>query len=85
MRATRRGTPRLVLSLPGKIAALAHGIAPNPIIHLMGWTDRILPRADGRPHPAAPPKGEESYTRLSRLLLRPFIRRAGARWNQPAA
>lgn len=82
VRATRLGTPRIVLSLRGKMAALMHGVAPNQVIQLMSWTDRLLPR------PAAGStgirKGEESYNRWSRLL-RPLIRRAGARWNQPAA
>lgn len=85
VRAARRGTPRVVLSPRGKIAALAHGVAPNFVIHLMSWTDRLLPRAQPTTAASAPQSGEASYTRWSRLLLRPLIRRAGARWNQPAA
>jgi short-subunit dehydrogenase len=85
VRATRRGTPRVVLSLRGKLAALAHGAAPNQVIQLMSVADRLLPRPTPGSRPSGLQKGEESYNRWSRLLLRPLIRRAGARWNQPAA
>lgn len=84
VRAVRRGTPRVVLSLRGKLAAMAHGVAPNQVIQMMSWADRMLPHPAQGSGVAAPQTGKESYNRWSRLL-RPLIRRAGTRWNQPAA
>jgi short-subunit dehydrogenase len=45
--ACRYGDAEVVLSLPGKMAALVHGIAPGLVSDLSGWANRLLPRAGG--------------------------------------
>ncbi|MGH9540971.1 MAG: SDR family NAD(P)-dependent oxidoreductase [Terriglobales bacterium] len=81
--ACRRGQARLVLGLPGKVAALLHGVAPGLATDLMAQVNRLLPAARPQPEPAR--SGGESYGRVAAKLLRPRIRRDQARYNQPAA
>jgi short-subunit dehydrogenase len=45
--ACRYGDAEVILSLPGKMAALAHGIAPGLVADINGWVNRLLPRAGG--------------------------------------
>jgi short-subunit dehydrogenase len=45
--ACRYGDAEVVLSLPGKLAALAHGIAPGLMSDINGWMNRLLPRPGG--------------------------------------
>lgn len=46
--ACQRGDAEVVLSLPGKLAAIAAAIAPNLVQDLLGVVARILPSANGR-------------------------------------
>ena len=81
--ACRRGRAVLVLGLPGKAAALLHGIAPGLTTDLMAQANRWLPKpaAEGERARA----GAESYNRITERLVRPRVRRDKARYNQPAA
>lgn len=81
VRAVRRGEARLVLALPGKLAALGHGIAPGATLAAMAWAGRWLP--NGSPQGNAAQPGRASYNRLTAALLAPRIRRDQARYNQP--
>lgn len=45
--ACRRGSAELVLSVPAKVAAAMHGLAPGAFADLMGIANRLLPRAGG--------------------------------------
>ena len=45
--ACRYGEAEVVLSLPGKLAALAHGVAPGLVADIAGWANRLLPEAGG--------------------------------------
>jgi short-subunit dehydrogenase len=47
LNACRYGDAEVVLSLPGKLAALAHGIAPGLVSDINGWVNRLLPRPGG--------------------------------------
>lgn len=47
LNACRYGEAEVVLSLPGKLAALAHGIAPGLVSDINGWVNRLLPREGG--------------------------------------
>lgn len=81
--ATRRGEARVVLGLPGKLAALLHGVAPGLTANLMAQANRLLPRPDAAGQ--EPRAGRDSYNRLTERLLRPRIRRDKAKYNQGAA
>lgn len=80
--ASQRGRAHLVLALPGKLAALAHGIAPGAVMRMMSWSNRLLPDSAAE---SAGSSGAEAYNSWTRKLLRPWIRHAGQRWNQSAA
>lgn len=43
----RRGEPRLVLSLPAKLGAFAHGVAPSLTARALSMVARMLPTPDG--------------------------------------
>lgn len=45
--ACRHGDAEVVLSLPGKLAALVHGIAPGLVADMSGWVNRFLPGPGG--------------------------------------
>ncbi len=47
LNACRYGKAEVVLSLPGKLAALAHGIAPGLVSDINGWVNRVLPGPGG--------------------------------------
>jgi NAD(P)-dependent dehydrogenase (short-subunit alcohol dehydrogenase family) len=78
--ACRRGEAQVVLSIPGKLVALAHGIAPGAVIDALAAVNRILPEPTGDGHVAK--KGAESYSGATQFL-RPSIRATGRRNNQP--
>jgi NAD(P)-dependent dehydrogenase (short-subunit alcohol dehydrogenase family) len=83
VQAARLGEARVVLAIPGKLAAFAHGIAPAMVNNMMGIINRLLPE------PAAMDgtcrSGAASYNAWTERLLRPFVQRAGERYNQPSA
>jgi NAD(P)-dependent dehydrogenase (short-subunit alcohol dehydrogenase family) len=45
--ACRHGDAEVVLSLPGKLAALANGIAPGLVSDINAWVNRLLPPEGG--------------------------------------
>ena len=47
VRACRDGEADVVLSLPARLAALAHGLVSGPVTDLMGLVSRLLPDAGG--------------------------------------
>jgi NAD(P)-dependent dehydrogenase (short-subunit alcohol dehydrogenase family) len=47
LNACRYGQAEMVLSLPGKLAALVHGIAPGLVTDINGWVNRLLPGPGG--------------------------------------
>ncbi|HZV06562.1 MAG TPA: SDR family oxidoreductase [Gemmataceae bacterium] len=47
LNACRYGQAEVVLSLPGKLAALVHGIAPGLVSNINGWVNRFLPGPGG--------------------------------------
>lgn len=78
--ACRRGEALAVLALPGKLAALAHGIAPSTVNAAMGLAAQLLPASpvDGTDTHS----GADSYNDFTTKVVRPMIRRAGAPLNQ---
>lgn len=79
--AAQRGEAQVVLALPGKLAAWAHGVAPSTVAAAMGLAARVLP--------AAPPEatdrermGSESYNATTARRLQPIVRRQGRNFNQ---
>jgi len=47
LNACRYGKAEVVLSLPGKLAALVNGIAPGLVSDINGWVNRALPEPGG--------------------------------------
>lgn len=65
--ACRHGDAELILSLPGKLAALAHGIAPGLVSDINGLVNRFLPDSGGIGTQAAFGWQSESKIAPSRL------------------
>ena len=80
-RVCERGTAQTTLSLPGKVAAAAHGMAPSAIVALMAQADRLLPTDQGA-DAGEPRRGRDSYNRWTRRVIQPLIRQDGSRLNQ---
>ena len=80
VRACRQGQAEVVLWLPAKLAALAHGVAPSAVTAVMGMAAGLLPEAVAGG--TAPRRGAESYNRWGRRLIRPLVQSAGAGLNQ---
>lgn len=83
VRALRHGEGRVVLALPGKLAALAHGATPGATLALLALAARWLPNAT--PNGQTAHAGHESYNRLTAAVVRPRIQRDKKHYNQPAA
>lgn len=83
VRALRRGEAHVVLALPGKLAALAHGATPGVTLALLALAARWLP--NGSPDGQVGRAGHESYNRLTAAVVRPRIQRDKRHYNQPAA
>jgi short-subunit dehydrogenase len=66
--AMQRGATDLVLGLPAKVAALAHGVAPGATASALALVNRLLPAADGADRSATP--GD----RVDREVRRPVFR-----------
>jgi short-subunit dehydrogenase len=77
------GEAERVLSLPAKLAALAHGLSPGFTTELLGLVNRCLPSAAGADG-GVRLKGEESESALSPSWLTRLGDRAAARNNQIA-
>lgn len=80
--ACRRGTAQIVLSLPFKIAARVHGLAPGMTADLLGLVNRVLPEPGGIGNRRAP--GRESSSPLSPSWLTTLNEQAARRNNQVA-
>jgi NAD(P)-dependent dehydrogenase (short-subunit alcohol dehydrogenase family) len=84
VRACRRGDPQVTLWLPGKLAALAQGIAPSTTTALAGMMARALPKSpSATPQPAR--AGRASYSPATARVLAPLVRLAGEDLNQNVA
>ncbi|GEL17320.1 SDR family NAD(P)-dependent oxidoreductase [Pseudonocardia asaccharolytica] len=46
VRATLRGRPEIVLTVPAALAARLHGLAPSTMLRLLGAIDRLLPTGE---------------------------------------
>ncbi len=69
--AARRGAGDVVLTMPAKVAALAHGIAPGLVAALLGWVNRGLPGPDGARTAAI---GEDVERRIDSAVFRAATR-----------
>jgi NAD(P)-dependent dehydrogenase (short-subunit alcohol dehydrogenase family) len=58
----RRGDARMVLSVPARLAALVHGVAPGLTVRALALVDRLLPTSNGD---STPRKGYESGSPLT--------------------
>lgn len=82
--ACRHGEAHLVLSLPAKVAAWAHGLMPGTVTDAMALANRLLPSAPETANAVeAPP--HELYTAWTSRLIRPLVARDGEQLNQPRA
>jgi NAD(P)-dependent dehydrogenase (short-subunit alcohol dehydrogenase family) len=78
--ACRYGEAEVVLSLPGKLAALAHGIAPGLVSDINGLVNRFLPGPGGIGTQAA--LGWESESNLAPSRLTELTERAARANNE---
>jgi short-subunit dehydrogenase len=78
--AAARGSAEIVLGVPAKALALAHGIAPGTMSEILGVANRVMPGTGNRdPHRFT---GKESETAVSRSFLTSLGRAAGRELNQ---
>lgn len=77
--ACQRGHALTVLTLPGKLAAWVHGLAPSATATAMGVASRLLPAACGGEHAHL---GRDSYNAFSDRIVKPLIHRSGRDLNQ---
>jgi short-subunit dehydrogenase len=80
LEATRHGDPEVVLSLPAKVAATVHGVAPGLVARVMSLVNRLLPTPGGIGQQRA--KGAASGSFLSPSWLTALDTRAARRNNQ---
>ena len=80
--ACRRGTAQIILSLPFKIAARVHGLAPGTTADVLGLVNRVLPEPGGIGNRRAP--GRESSSPLSPSWLTTLNEQAARRNNEVA-
>ena len=80
VRACRRGDAQVVLWL-GKLAAVAHGLAPSATTTALALGERwLLPPTPARGGDRR--LGHDSYGPWSERYLRPRVEASGRRWNQ---
>jgi short-subunit dehydrogenase len=80
VQAIRRGDTELILGLPAKVAALAHGMAPATTVRALGLVNRAMPDS---PTPGKDrQRGHESESAPTKSPLTAFGKRAAKRWNQ---
>ncbi len=80
VRAIRRGETELILGLPAKVAALAHGLAPASTVQALGLVNRAMP--GGKEHDNERHRGHQSESAPTKSALTVFGKRAARRWNQ---
>jgi short-subunit dehydrogenase len=78
--ACRYGDAEVVLALPGKLAALANGIAPGLVSDINGWVNRLLPAEGGIGKQVA--LGSESESSLAPSWLTTLTERAARENNE---
>lgn len=78
--ACKRGDAELVLTIPGKLAVLFHGILPGLTADLLGAVNLLLPAPGGIGTDRA--KGSESESALSPSILTTLSDKAAAENNQ---
>lgn len=78
--AAARGKSEVVLSIPAKLLALAHGIAPGTVADILGVANRFMPGTGSRDPQRF--TGKESETAVSRSFLTRLGRQAGSELNQ---
>jgi hypothetical protein len=84
VRALEHGTPHVVLGLPAKLAALAHGIAPGLVIRALTYANKLLPSGDD----PTPHTGFESQSKWAPSVLTQLSDRATAEnneWRAPSS
>ncbi|MGH9414744.1 MAG: SDR family NAD(P)-dependent oxidoreductase [Terriglobales bacterium] len=81
VRIAERGPAQVTLALPGKLAALAHGVSPAAVTTLLAQVDRFLPQPQAGTGAEAR-SGRESYSPFTVRLVRPLVHRAGSKLNQ---
>jgi NAD(P)-dependent dehydrogenase (short-subunit alcohol dehydrogenase family) len=78
--AAQRGTPWLMLTLPARLAATVHDLAPGPTLRLLALVNRVLPAPGGIGSHAV--RGRDSASAVSPSLLTVAGERAARRQNQ---
>ena len=78
--ACKRGDPEVVLSIPAKLASVAHALFPRPIAGLLGLVSRLLPGPGENGSRGV--RGADSESALSPSLLTVLGDRAAARNNE---
>ncbi|MGH9466110.1 MAG: SDR family NAD(P)-dependent oxidoreductase [Terriglobales bacterium] len=81
LHAAERGPAQVTLALPGKLAALAHGIAPAAVTTLMAQAERLLPQAQSGAS-AHTRSGRDSYNAWTERLVRPLVQHVGRELNE---
>lgn len=81
VRIAERGPAQVTLALPGKLAALAHGIAPSAVTTLMAQVDRVLPHPPAHTEPEVR-SGRDSYNPWTERVVKPLVQQAGSKLNQ---
>jgi hypothetical protein len=80
--ACQRGDAEVVLSLPARLATIAHALAPGITADVLGLVDRLLPGPGGiGPRAAA---GHDSESPIAPSVLTALSDRAAARNNEIA-
>ncbi|HEX8925407.1 MAG TPA: SDR family NAD(P)-dependent oxidoreductase [Terriglobales bacterium] len=83
VRAMRRGQAEIVLSIPAKLAALIHGIAPGATVRMMGFSNRFMPGTGNASKERF--RGYQSESAITRSPLTALGRRAAEQLNQRPA
>jgi NAD(P)-dependent dehydrogenase (short-subunit alcohol dehydrogenase family) len=78
--ACKRGDAEIVLSIPARLASVAHALFPRPIAGLLGLVNRLLPGPGGIGTRGA--RGADSESAISPSVLTALGDRAAARNNQ---
>lgn len=80
--ATARGDAELVLSVPAKVATLAHGLFPETTVDVLGLINRFLPAPGGIGKDVR--TGKQSFSRVSPSWVTALNERAAQENNQIA-
>ena len=80
--AMRRGDGELILSLPAKLLAAFHGIAPGVTTDVLAWVNRALPATGESEAANERRKGYQSESPITRSFLTKLNRDEAARNNE---